>query len=178
MKVTLEMIEATRRAEYNCHYRRGRLIGHDRLILAPDPVVRAVEAAFAQIPDDSEAVRLKPARFSLTGAAPTQRCHRRETCAPRQQAKNALEYQAIRGSGTHIARLSVDWSDGTVSGYNTFPLSFLDRHPDATIDWLLVPQVSAISAGSSAPPSRQPPSRPSTKAERCRSCRHVAARGD
>jgi hypothetical protein len=30
------------------------------------------------------------------------------------------KYQAIRGSGTYISRLSVAWPDDTVSGYNTF----------------------------------------------------------
>ena len=58
MRITLEMIEAARLAEFEHH--RGRL-GSERFIPTPDPVIKAMlEAAFAQIPDEVAAT-VKPA---------------------------------------------------------------------------------------------------------------------
>jgi hypothetical protein len=57
MKITLEMIEAARRAEYD-YYQRGRQIGAGRFIPIPDAVIRAMlEAALGDVPDPEEAGR-------------------------------------------------------------------------------------------------------------------------
>jgi hypothetical protein len=61
MRITAEMIEAARRAEFD-YYQRGRLLGDGRFIPTPDPVIRAMlEAAFAKIPDETAATAKPPA---------------------------------------------------------------------------------------------------------------------
>ncbi len=60
MKITLDMIEAARRAEYD-YYQRGRLLGSERHIPTPDPAIRAMlEAAFAKIRDETAATAKPP----------------------------------------------------------------------------------------------------------------------
>jgi hypothetical protein len=60
VRITLEMIEAARRAEYD-YYQRGRALGAGRFIPTPDAVIRAMlEAAFQEVPDEVAAAA-KPA---------------------------------------------------------------------------------------------------------------------
>jgi hypothetical protein len=71
VKVTLEMIEAARRAEYD-YYQKGRQIGAGRFIPTPDPVIKAMlEAAFREVPDDV-AASVKPAAI-VTAREPRHR---------------------------------------------------------------------------------------------------------
>jgi hypothetical protein len=50
MRVTREMIEAARRAEYD-YYQKGRKIGSERFVATPDAVIRAMlEAALGTAP--------------------------------------------------------------------------------------------------------------------------------
>ena len=52
MRITLEMIEAARHAEFDC-YQRGRRVGADRFIPIPDRVIRVIlEAALGAVPDE------------------------------------------------------------------------------------------------------------------------------
>jgi hypothetical protein len=60
MRVTLEMIEAARRAEYD-YYQRGRMLGSGRFIPTPDPVIGAMlDAVFKEIHEEVVAT-VKPA---------------------------------------------------------------------------------------------------------------------
>jgi hypothetical protein len=55
MRITLEMIEAARRAEFD-YFQRGRLIGSARFIPTPDEVIKVMlAAAFALVPDQTAA---------------------------------------------------------------------------------------------------------------------------
>jgi hypothetical protein len=61
MRVTPEMIEAARRAEYD-YYQRGRLVGSGRFIPTPDAVIKVMlEAAFKEVPDDASGSGRLPA---------------------------------------------------------------------------------------------------------------------
>ena len=52
MRITLEMIEAPRRAEFD-FYQRGRRLGANRFIPIPHQVIRVIlEAALGAVPDE------------------------------------------------------------------------------------------------------------------------------
>jgi hypothetical protein len=52
LRITLDMNEATRRAEF-AFYQRGRRPGADRFIPIPDQIIRVIlEAALGAVPDE------------------------------------------------------------------------------------------------------------------------------
>jgi hypothetical protein len=52
LRITLEMIEAARRAEFD-FYQRGRRLGADRFTPIPDQVTRVIsEATLGAVPDE------------------------------------------------------------------------------------------------------------------------------